>query len=147
MIVRSAEYSDADEVIGLARKFHSHTNYKHIDFDYDTAKGLFQAAVDQGMCFVADNGQLVGFVLGLGFPSLLNKNVLMGSELAWWVEPEYRGSPAAIRLLKNIEAAAKEKGIQAWSMICLESMNPEIVQDIYLRMGYHKSERTFTKFF
>lgn len=148
MKTRIAEPPDKLSVIELARKFHQCTAYTAIPFDAETASDLFDSALGQNLVFVAEHGgEVVGFVLGLAFPSVLNKKVLMGSELAWWVEPEYRGTSAGIKLLNHIEQSAQTLGVKAWSMICLESLSPDMVEAIYLRMGYRKSERSYTKFF
>lgn len=148
MRVRHATSDDKEAVIALAREFYQVAGYQRIDFDPETASGLFDAALAQDLVSVADHGgAVVGFVLGLAFPSVLNKNVLMGSELAWWVDPDYRGSSAGIKLLRHIEESAQALGVKAWTMICLESLSPDVVESIYLRMGYQPSERSFTKFF
>lgn len=147
-MIRPADDSDLADVVQMARKFHACTEYTEIPFDEETAGELFYASVAQGLCFVAErNESLVGFILGLAFPSVLNKSVQMGSELAWWVDPEYRGSILSLKLLRHIEQAAQHMGLKAWSMICLESLSPNEIEDIYLRSGYRKTERAFIKFF
>lgn len=117
-----------------------------MEFDEETASELIDGSLAQGLCSVAESDQVIGFVLGLAFPSILNKGYLMGAELAWWVEPAHRKSSAGIRLLRHIEKSARDLGIKAWSMMLLESLEPEKVEKIYLSIGYEPAERTFIKY-
>lgn len=86
-----------------------------------------------------------GAILGLVFPHWWNPQVLVAQELGWWVEPEYRGTTLAIRLLNKLEVEAKRKGATKLLMICLEAVEPDKVESIYLRKGYTKLERIFSK--
>lgn len=86
-----------------------------------------------------------GAILGLVFPHWWNPSILVAQELGWWVEPEYRGGTLAIRLLNRFEEAAKAKGASKIMMICLEAVEPDKVEKIYLKKGYAKLERIFSK--
>jgi hypothetical protein len=48
-------------------------------------------------------------------------------------------------LMQAIENAARESGVNFWTMMNLESLNPEVAEKIYLRSGYRKTESTFLK--
>lgn len=108
---------------------------------------MFVGALEKGMVFVSESTQLTGFIAGLPFPCPLNQTVTMVSELAWWVEPEYRNTGAAIRLFQALQRAAESYGALSLTMICLESIEPEKVQGIYERMGHTKTESSFVRFF
>ena len=145
-MIRAYESKDLLSVIKMAQKFYSTTGYESvIPFDDDSASVMINAAADQGMCFVAEkDGELVGFVLGLAFPSMVNREYLIGAEMAWWVDPEHRGIGTA--LLSAIESAARSQGVKIWSMVALESSSPDVAEAIYLRRGYEKTERTYSRY-
>jgi len=146
MDTRLATKDDKESVLKMARNFYAVSGYEdHIPFDMETCGELFDVSLGMGLCSVLDDGELVGFVLGIAAPAVMNKNYLMGCELAWWVEPEHRGK-AGIKLLRHIEKSAKEMGLKMWSMVALEDQSPEIVGEIYLNSGYRKTESTFTRF-
>jgi|TARA_R110000803_G_C11804967_1_gene299895 hypothetical protein len=146
LIIRKAEKKDRKRVIEMAKNFYSVAGYDpHIPFDDETACELFECCMNMGLCYVAEEDEVVGFVLGVAAPSIMNKNYLIGSELAWWVEPEHRGK-VGIKLLKHIEQSAEEIGLKIWSMMALESQNPESVEKIYLNSGYKKTETTYSRF-
>lgn len=145
--VRPAEFEDMSAVLVLARKFFEVSGYAALgEFDVESCADVLLTSMNQNLCFVAEaEGEVVGFVLGASMPSLFNRNIKVGVELGWWVEPAYRNGVSGIRLLKAIESSAQEQGLKSWSMVCLESQDPEKVESMYLRMGYTRAERTFVR--
>jgi GNAT superfamily N-acetyltransferase len=145
-MIRAYQDKDLKSVLLMARKFYSSSGYESvIPFDDNSASQMIEASSAQGMCFVAEsNGELVGFVLGMAFPSMVNKYHLVGAEMAWWVDPDHRG--VGVNLLSAIENAARENGVKIWSMVALEALNPDVAEAIYLRRGYEKTERTYSRY-
>lgn len=86
-----------------------------------------------------------GFIVGMVAPSFLHPSRLQCSELAWYVEPEYRGTSVALRLMKMYEQHAKDKGCYYVSMVCLESLNPEATGKIYEKLGYNRLENHYRR--
>lgn len=145
-MIREATEQDLEAIMEMAEKFYAATEYSEvIPFDRESAENLVLSSCKQGMCFVDDDYR--GFVLGMLFPYSLNNSEIVGSELAWWVEPEYRNEMVGIQLLEALESAAETNGAKMWSMMCLESIEPDKVERIYERMGYTRTERTFTRTF
>lgn len=149
MNIRNATDSDIPSIVGMSANFYKVAGYdKHIPFCPDSTAEYVKVALDMEMVCVAENDQqVVGFVLGIIAPFIMNRNYLSGCELAWWVEPEHRTGSAGIKLLKAIEQKAEKLGVKIWSMMCLESQEPEKVESMYLKLGYTKAERTFTRVF
>lgn len=146
IIIRRAVPEDKSSVLDMAEKFYSLTGYSaRIPFSRPDCGLLFDSALEQGLVFVADFHGPVGVVLGLTMPSVVNQSYLAGSELIWWVEPEYRG--AGRKLLQSIQNAARDMGVSMWSMISIEATNPEIADKLYLSEGYEKAETTYVRFF
>lgn len=86
-----------------------------------------------------------GILLAIVYPCYWNPSYLMAQEMGWWVEPEYRNTRLAIRLLKQFEAEAKARGAKKISMIALEAVEPEKVHRIYLKNNYKLVERNYMK--
>lgn len=86
-----------------------------------------------------------GFIVGMVAPSFLHPGRLQCSELAWYVEPEYRGTSVALRLMKMYEQHAKDEGCYYASMVCLESLNPEATGKIYEKLGYNRLENHYRR--
>ena len=144
-MVRKATINDFPAICKMAREFHACTEYGFIEFDDASLFLLMKESINQGMCHVSEGEELTGFILGMVFGSPLNQMVKMATELAWWVKPEYRKTSAGVKLLKAIEAGAKENGAVSLTMVCLESIEPDTVQAIYEKMGYSRAERSFLR--
>lgn len=145
-LIKDASQSDIPQIIELARKFHAVSGYENIEFDEETVENILITSIDQGLCPIGVvDGKIVGFLAGLAYPAILNANVMVGTEIAWWVEPEFRGKKIAIQLLLRAEENARAKGLYCWSMMCLEKLNADGLENIYERLGYEKAERTYLR--
>ena len=142
--IRHAVESDIPDIIRMAGRFWEQTDYK-VPFDADSALGLIKTCMVQNLCMVLDIDGVRGFVGGISFPLMGNNAYTIGAELAWWVDEEYRSGRNGLILMQAIEDSARESGVHYWSMMNLESVNPEIAETIYLRSGYKKTESTFLK--
>ena len=145
-LIKDASQSDVPQIVELARKFHAVSGYENIEFDEETVENLLSASIEQGLCQIGVvDDKIVGFLAGLSYPAILNANVMVGTEIAWWVEPEFRGKKIAIQLLLRAEENARAKGLYCWSMMCLEKLNADGLENIYERLGYEKAERTYLR--
>ena len=145
-LIKDASQSDVPQIVELARKFHAVSGYENIEFDEETVENLLSASIEQGLCPIGVvDDKIVGFLAGLSYPAILNANVMVGTEIAWWVEPEFRGKKIAIQLLLRAEESARAKGLYCWSMMCLEKLNADGLENIYERLGYEKAERTYLR--
>lgn len=149
MIIRLGAEKDIERILILSENFYEVAGCKEIiPFCADSSEEYIIISIDMGLLSVAeDHGLVVGFVLGIAVPFLMNKDYLVGTEIAWWMEPEYRKGSAGIKLLSHIEKSAKEAGCVMWSMMSLEESEPEKMERIYLSRGYKKTENTFTRVF
>lgn len=86
-----------------------------------------------------------GAILGVVAPHPFNPaNVLIATELFWWVEPKYRASKFSLNLVKQFEEAAKAKGANLVMMMAIEHSNDMAIR-LYPKLGYSKLETTFLK--
>ena len=91
------------------------------------------------------SADIKGFVCGILGCLLANFDVKAGTELAWWVDKEYRNTGAGLKLLNAIEEKAKSLGIKYWNMVYMESSMPKQIKGIYESMGYIRNENLYTK--
>lgn len=146
MNIRPAIIKDYPELIEFGRRFHQVTDYTEVPFCEDSAIRWYDLMRESGILLVAvSKDRLIGVAGGLLSPFLLNDAYLAGSELLWWVDPEFRGGSAAIKLLKGIENEARIRGAHRWSMAALASSMPDKVGRIYERSGYTLSEYAYSK--
>ena len=144
-MIRPATKDDYPAIEAGAKRFWEHAPF---DVPYKDGSALFymDIAYDHGLLLVAEHdGEIVGFAAGALAPMMGNNDYLVGSELAWWIEPEHRGGRLGIQLMKSLEAAAAANGCTFWSMIYMESCMPKVIEKMYLKMGYELKETTYGK--
>jgi GNAT superfamily N-acetyltransferase len=115
MNIEIVNYEDRHltQVIDIAREIHEHSVYADIPmdepkliqqlkaFNFDAPNGYFRLAVMDGIVY--------GGFLGVVSPTFFCPEKI-AKDQGWWVKPRYRGSSAAIRLLRDFERWAREKG-------------------------------------
>ena len=144
-MIRHAVQDDTPDLLRMAERFWAQTDYK-VPFDADSIIKIINMSIEQGLCLVLDIDGVVGFVAGISFPLMANNFYTIGAELAWWVDEDHRSGRNGKNLLLAIEKEARKR-VDFWTMMNLESLNPETAERIYLNAGYKKTESTYLKVF
>lgn len=145
-MIRAGTADDFSEIVRMAREFWKDTIYKDEPFCEDSVEGMIGVCMDNGLFAVLEvSEKVVGFACGIKGGLLANVHVTTGTEMSWWVDPEHRKGRNGIALLKGLENMAKAEGIKYWNMVFMESSMPDTVEQIYQKMGYNRSEVSYTK--
>ena len=143
MLVRMADKWDTDAIIDMLEQykqespleFHKHTTDAHAKMI------LAQIFAGRGVAFVAeDSSNICGMLLALKNPNLWDPSVLTLNELAYWVNPENRGSSAGYKLIiayKNYCEQLKAQGDIGYYTISKMVNSPDLD---YGRFGFKKLE-------
>jgi predicted acetyltransferase len=107
---------------------------------------LFNLIVGSGFILLAEKDNvIIGIIIAGIIPNIWNPKVKQCSEIAYWVEPEFRGGTAAYRLLKSYIAECNkmmESGkIQMYTMSKMVN-SPDLK---YEKFGLSKLEETWVK--
>ena len=131
---------ELDYIIEAADRF-----YTEAGFEYpDNVREYYESLNNNPLIFtVVEIGK--GFIVGFIASSFLEPTKMLCSELAWYVEPEYRGTSVAIKLMKRYEKYAIDNKCDFVTMVCLDSLNPEEIGAIYKKMGYNALEHHYRK--
>ena len=144
-MIRLGEYKDVPNIVEMAWAFWEHAPYDE-PFEPDLVETMAKMCIDNDMMAVLDiDGEVEGFACGVTGPLLASSQALTGSEIAWWVNPGQRSKNSGIALLQTLEELAKAKGVKYWNMLLMESSMPKQVENIYKKMGYVKTETTYSK--
>jgi hypothetical protein len=107
---------------------------------------LFNFIVGSGFILLAEkNNVIIGMIIAGIIPNVWNPKVRQCSEIAYWVEPEFRGGTAAYRLLKSyIEECNKMMKSGKIQMYTMSKMvnSPNLK---YEKFGLSKLEETWVK--
>lgn len=90
------------------------------------------------------DGNIVAMIGGLAAECTMTKE-MEAIEAFWYCLPNGRGTPAGIKVLKAFENFWKERGVVRLKMMHLSNLNPEMMEDMYRRMGYVPLERAYFK--
>lgn len=146
-MIRKGTTRDYARCVELGFNFHQHAYGLHgVPYCTDSCIKTLELADAHGLFVVYENeGVVEGMCIGAKSPIMMNHAVIVGAELMWWVEPKHRDTGAGLELLKAIEIEAFEAGVNIWTMVLLDSVNPEKVDKIYRSMGYEPAERSYIK--
>lgn len=146
-MIRPATPDDFDAILDMSAEFWLHTQFTE-PFERDHTLKMVEMAYDHGLLAVVDIDRLlVGFCAGVKSYILGSTKALGATELAWWLNPDHRGGKNGVALLLFMEELVKEQGIKYWTMITMQSSMPEEVGRMYERLGYVRSETSYTKVF
>ncbi len=143
-MIRKAHPDDFDAILEMSELFWESTIYDE-KFDKDHTRKMIEMAYEHGLLAVLDKDKPVGFIAGVKAPLLASTDALIGSELAFWINPEHRKGRSSILLIKYMEELVALQKIKHWTMISMESSSPEVAERIYLKLGYKKAETSFVK--
>jgi GNAT superfamily N-acetyltransferase len=144
-VVRRAEQSDVPWVLGQLRQFAAAYGTRRSLFGSEThAEALVGTLIEDQFVAIAErDGQPVGLIAGVLQPHPFNPDILVASELWWWVTPPARGTRAGHELLDAFEGWALEHEADLINFT-LEADSP--VRDRTLeRRGYRLFERQFLR--
>lgn len=144
--IRKATLADVPEIVRMSAAFYPTTHYAAwCPMDEDSVAGLATGLIENDVFFVAEqDGELVGMVGVMITPFLFNRDHLSATEIVWWVSPAVRGTSVAARLLQVIEAPCRERGAARIQMVHMPNSPPQAAA-LYERMGYERSEISYTK--
>lgn len=154
MIVRPATMEDVPRLVEMARRFYPLSPYPAIYGDMPeeqaaglvivTMQGLAEYGVAPGVMLVAEkDGELIG-MLCAHIDAATFTPAVVAAELVWWMEPEHRGSMAAVRMVKAGEEHARAKGATVFNM-CVLSTSPEEAAGLLRMLGYAPTHTVFSK--
>jgi L-amino acid N-acyltransferase YncA len=143
--VRDATRDDIPALLPQARAFADTFDAKTALWPGDTEAAQFLARfIEEQPVFVAEteDGTLVGFIMGMFAPHYFNQQILTLTELAWWVQPEHRGSRAALLLLQAFSDCGALHA--EWTMLSLEESS-QLNDRTLAKRGFRRVERSYLK--
>lgn len=104
MKVRTATIKDYSEIKRLMidfANFNPVEDLQNPEYDYNHVNRVIDHIVKEGIALVCEhNGRVIGMLLATIQGDLWLPHIKRMTEVAWWVEKEYRGTTAGARLLK-----------------------------------------------
>lgn len=117
-----------------------------LDFEYWVKRwvNVYDLGIGTMMADTNDLGTIRGIMGAVCVPCMMTGE-LECHEAFWFVREQYRGSTAGIALLKAFERWGRDRGAKRAKMVHLESLTPEKLEKLYIKMGYSLLQRAYSK--
>lgn len=148
-MIRKANKFDIPFIIEMLKNYRNAAPLKVLNEANDKEyieQLLYNLIVGTGFILLAEKDNLIiGTIIAVIIPNVWNPKIKQCSEIAYWVEPEFRGGTAAYRLIKSYIAECDmmmESGkIQMYTMSKMVN-SPDLK---YEKFGLSKLEETWVK--
>lgn len=146
--LKLAAPEDLQDFLRMSKLFHEESPF-HLVTTVSESRltSLFQTAIDSKhtqvlILLLQSEQKSVGMLVGMVGSPVFSDD-LIASELAWYIEPEFRGSRKALQLVYAYEEWARRMGCKNVSMSLLTTLAD--ASKTYERLGYTKTEISYLK--
>jgi hypothetical protein len=149
MFLKLAEEKDREDFIKMSLNFFEASPFNSMTFDRDGLDAFFDLSIASKreaivILLVSEEGKNVGMVAGIAQPPLFSKDIV-ATELAWWVDEEYRKTRKSIELLLAFDDWGKRIGAFGNCLASIEGFSPPSVDKYYTNIGYSRTENSYFK--
>lgn len=145
-MLKLATEEDFPEILRMARAFHEVSPYKDLPFDEDSCSHIFNMYLrgdkSEIIIILAKDEYTYGMIIGVA-NTLPFTSAKVSTEMAWWVDYDYRGSKDSLLLKKAYEDWAVRVGAKLTQMAMLDEVAN--LDKFYRRQGYRPAERSYIK--
>jgi len=146
MIIRQARIEDCESIYAMLRRYKDASPLKaHQYMNEETAKQAVQFIIEKrhGLILLSeDNDEITGMIMALYTMNIWDQKIKYMQELAYWVEPEHRGTTAGYRLLsKYAEIGDQLMALDVIQYFTISKMVTSPDLD-YTRFGFEYLEET-----
>lgn len=146
-MITLAYVKDLPEIAKLAQPFMAESSKISRRFSPRLFVSNWTNLINNGMGGVfidTMDGLIIGALGAVLYPDM-NSGELVATEFFWFVMPKFRGGITGISLYKAYEKWAIDSGCDQMRMGLLVDSMPEKLNDLYLSLGYTKTEIAYTK--
>jgi len=143
MKVRMMKDEDFEQVLGIIQEFQSQTPYP-IPFNRKDMSTTL-ANLQKTAIVAETNGDIVGLLLLMIAPAFWNYSQKYGTELVFYVHPDYRKGGLGKQLIEKMEMLAQLHDLKMVTMANVSSNKNKVFDRYYSRLGYTKMEISHVK--
>lgn len=150
MSLKLASLDDLPDYLRMCREFYEESAfYPSIEYSEEKVHAFLLHALatlhtQAVVLLYEENAKVVGMIVGFASETPFSDDKI-ASELAWWVDEEYRGTRGSLELVFAYEEWAKRVGCKHATMALLPSLTNPKIEGYYERLGYKKTEISYIK--
>lgn len=147
MKVRFYEPNDFERVYALAQQMHDESVFRIFPFREEKAHTIARMCCerDDFLMLVAEReAVIVGFFVGFRAEHFFSDSTY-ASDLALYVDPPFRGSSAAVRLMATFEGWARHHGCAELRIGAAAQINPAVADKLFKGLGFQPGGALYTK--
>jgi len=149
-MLKLALEEDREDFVRMCKNFFDKSPFKGMTFARTGIDAVFSThLVDKTQAIVIlynVDGKNVGMIAGIASSPLFAEEAI-ASELAWWVDEDYRNNRESSKLIYAFEDWAVRVGAYGSSLASIKGFSPEGVIKFYERLGYVEQENNYLKVF
>ena len=145
--IREATEEDVIDLAILGKQFVKGSQNELLGWNSSKVYDSLADAIERddfGIFVLCAGTEVVGMFFRFVTPCFFS-DVKQAVEIAWYVDPEHRGSRKALQMLEMYEQWAKEHDAVCVNLVNLDVLRGDKIAKLYSRMGYKLVENTFTK--
>ena len=148
MIVRAPTPGDIDRLVDLGAELHRESSYAFLPYDREKVRALVVQYIDDtatrcGLVAEAD-GDVIGMIGGTVVDYYFCDETLVADEILF-VTPGWRGSLAAARLIRALQAWAVARGARELCLSISTGVRADATGRFYERLGFTRVGGVFKK--
>ena len=139
-MIRHATADDIEAVIALGKRMHAESpRFRHMPFREDKLQALAKPLLSTGILVVAEaDREVIGMAVGFVMENFFT-DYRVASDLAIYVDIEFRGGPWFLRLIRAFETRARELQADEICIAAATEINTELTASLFERLGYRRS--------
>ena len=145
MYLKLLEVKDIPRFVALCKNFHQASPYNNRDFSVEKVTTLAKSITASNkqdfiiITLVDDNDLTQGFLIGITSEIPFSEEKV-AMELAWWVEPQARGTRKSVEMVFAFKEWAKRVGCKVAQMSMIENTGTDKIDKLYIKAGLQRAE-------
>lgn len=129
--------TDLFPVLEMGKRMHGESVLSALAFDTNKVVELLSTADSESSYFfhVVEDEGIAGFIIAVMGEHFCSRD-LYSVDLCFWVEPDYRGTPAASMLIGSYKEWAFERGVSLPLIGDMSGINPELTSKFLSGLGF-----------
>ena len=145
MYLKLLETKDIPRFVDLCYNFHQASPYNGRAFSVEKVSTLAKSITTSNkkdfiiITLVDDNEVTQGFLIGITSEIPFSEEKV-AMELAWWVEPQARGTRKSVEMVLAFKEWAKRVDCKVAQMSMIENTGTDKIDKLYIKAGLQRAE-------